>query len=242
MTSFSNLLKIPTDNLYKFMAFSGIIIFVVSLSFPLYFMNSIEHEKVVFMTEYSKSNDKMIEIDNICNTYFSFLDSLDKTGYVFNPIYFADGDSAIHHLYEINKAMLITGQDILLATQDTINASHAEYDYKNFVENKVLNLCNFGIFLGMILGMIGILFWYNHNQFYNDIILYNKTGNKFKDIEGKAIMRWKKSKKVVAISFVCLYLIFKISFLGIFQNPSGNVTNVDDSKNTHKAAPPIPGL
>ena len=233
--------KFPTDNLYKFIAIFGLIVFVAALSFPLYYQDKVEHEKVTFMLNSRKAEMHMNELMKVIEHEQYYVDSIRMTGYVFNPIIVDESiDSGRHFEVAAKFAFINQMIDNYYATNDTLMANHAEYDYKNFIENRILKICNFSIIFGVMLACTGFYFWFNNFQLYKDIVLQKSTGHRIKSWDDTIRKRRRQARWVTLGLLFFLFLISRIASFSTYASLTGTETNVGPEANGKSKGIPLP--
>lgn len=184
----------PTDNLYKFLAISGIILFLTALFYPEYKTNEINSEIAIFNGEIKKlkiENEKSSNKLDQIKSQIEILDSRAKingsivTDTLINRTRILSGDADLVSLSEridnlivewknINREVDLKSIDINVKSE-LIDNKRAELKSLNETANKL------GPF-SMIIITYAFFMWYNKTQKYQDRILSEQT-NKYLDNE-----------------------------------------------------------
>lgn len=176
-----NIPNIPTDNLYKFIALTGVVLFLISTFYPDYQEDKIKEDIIIFNGEVQKlnlesSNEKRKlkyikekveklekEADCDCSSIINdvviqrtrVLDGPKELLELSNQI-----DELVEEYLEINKDLELKAIDISVARE--------KIDFK---ENNLLELRELSDSLNSVslfLTVIGFLLWYNKTQKHQD--------------------------------------------------------------------------
>lgn len=172
-----NLPNIPTDNLYKFIALTGLFILIVSFGFKEYriYQHSIEDAEIIVGKEFIKN-----QIDN----HLRLMEL--KQSLVNKELEWIESD------YEKNtkESQALFGKKWKEAYANLIN--HADLNYLN-IESKNLRLkseyadasreqteriksaMTISMLIGVFAMISGFILWYIKLQRYQDLIIYKKS-------------------------------------------------------------------
>jgi hypothetical protein len=179
-----NLPTLPTDNLYKFLALSGLAIIGFCIALPLQRINQLELK----MAEIHTQKD-ILEID-IENIYNDMLDALATKG-ILNTKKQALIRKALDELFKRNDINELSkdwskGEPVLNVKEQAIfriknNEIKKRLSEIKGEENKVIILMNelktyywiirIGGWVGIIISFVGFTFWYILIQRPNDVLL-----------------------------------------------------------------------
>jgi hypothetical protein len=179
-----NLPNLPTDNFYKFIALTGVFLFVISIFYPKYQQKILRDEIEIYNGEISKLNlekTKSTEKQNELKKRIALLDEKSNCNFqsivndsiiVKNKV--IDGpkelvqlsdeiDKLIDEYSQLNREFDLKAIEIS-TTRSLIN--HKENDLSEL--NKVTN-----VFapVSILIALTGFLFWYEKTQKYQDKVL-----------------------------------------------------------------------
>lgn len=186
----SNLLKnLPTDNLYKFIAIFGLVLFSLSFFIPGYYdkkisdySNYIREEMNYFENNSSNSiNSMKVSVDEMIKSReeLSILILNNRN------LYTKEKYKTFLDEYNILNNNILTAFDDLIATtkfsyETNINfnksaiASYSQKTKEYSKESEILKKSS--RFIGVIFIFLGFIFWYFKTQRYLDWILKNNSG------------------------------------------------------------------
>ncbi len=191
--------EIPTDNLYKFMATSGIVIIITSFV-PLFYQHKLRMQYIQFSGEIVKlayENESLIEdAEKYANVK---LDGLRKRAVKlsedfqsrikkswFNIISRKDFNTFKDGLENLQVELLEAAKETEEITNERerineliiqLGIKKAELSYLSGIINTGLDLFRFGVISGIVLTFLGFLLWYQKLQFPLDKIIKNKSKN-----------------------------------------------------------------
>ncbi len=191
--------EIPTDNLYKFMATSGIVIIITSFV-PLFYQHKLRMQYIQFSGEIVKlayENESLIEdAEKFANVK---LDGLRKRAVKlsedfqsrikkswFNIISRKDFNTFKDGLENLQVELLEAARETEEITNERerindliiqLGIKKAELSYLSGIINTGLDLFRFGVISGIVLTFLGFLLWYQKLQFPLDKIIKNKSKN-----------------------------------------------------------------
>lgn len=179
-----NIPNIPTDNLYKFIALTGVIIFILTLFYPelkrqelndeITLINGqieiLDYEKHPLEQQTKEIKKKITELDKLCDCGFK---SIINDSLIVKPKII----SGPKEIMELTKQI-----DILIQERDKLieqtNFKALEINTKTeLIRNKQDNLDElnkasaFFIPFSFILSTLGFLFWFTQTQRYQDSLL-----------------------------------------------------------------------
>lgn len=185
-------LKPPTDTLYKFLAISGLLVFLTSLTFPIWMIQKldalqVEHlrdldilnldaktweeafEEVKKASEEHDRAHKQVEV-----TFDNFMKSKSRASY-----------AAVQRALTASKAAYEEFQAKSRDFEEKVlkwRKQHVEVDYKgNLFEitekgtERMLTFCLLGIVVGLVMTISGFVLWYKRTQKLEDLILRKKA-------------------------------------------------------------------
>lgn len=189
-----NLPNFPTDNLYKFVAISGLILFVLALFYPEYRSNELNTEIAFYNGEIKKLSVENQKAANNLNTIKNEIEILDKK---------ANNKGSIVNETLISRTRIISGEADLVELSkkiDKLVIDRSEIDRQieiksididiksELIENKRNDLhtlkdaMNFLGPFSMLLTFLGFVLWYEKTQKLQDKVLSEQT-NKLLDVE-----------------------------------------------------------
>lgn len=189
-----NIPNFPTDNLYKFISISGMILFLVSLFYPTYLGNKLNNDIAIYngeikklSIENKKSKSKLDEIKDeirVLDEKGNFRGSItNDTMIVRTKVIVGDEslvlqskkiDQLVSQWEEINRQIELKSIDINVKFEQIKNNRK---DLDDLDEASSI----FGP-ISILITLLGFLLWYNKTQKYQDRVLIEQT-EKMLDIE-----------------------------------------------------------
>ncbi|SHO46819.1 hypothetical protein SAMN02745220_01651 [Desulfopila aestuarii DSM 18488] len=154
-------LPIPTDNLYKFIAISGLIILLLSIVLPLYWSNDLQSKAIELGTEIAVLQMKNDLLGEDVRKVEKQLSTTENSNGVIGK--------ETKQLHEKSKNDLRSIQFSTIEIKGKINLQ--EYYLKML--KKISIYAFLGIVIGLILSIYGFKFWYIKLQQPLDLQLYS---------------------------------------------------------------------
>ncbi|MBW8039577.1 MAG: hypothetical protein FVQ85_06215 [Planctomycetes bacterium] len=195
--------EIPTDNLYKFMALSGIAIIIASF-FPFYFQHKLHiqslrlaGDKILLYSEHESLKNKTLRVlEKFDSTkqnvkYLQEISKLHKSKKTMTMKEFEKFSNELQK-FEASKPELVIGETVeyiddfwdkyqqLKALSIQIATKELELSYINNIIIKGVILFYFCALVGFILSCIGFSLWYKKLQVPLDMTIKNKIQDKQK--------------------------------------------------------------
>lgn len=188
-----NLPNFPTDNLYKFMAIAGIILFILALFYPEYRSGEINTEIVLYNGEIKKLSVENEKAESKLKEIKQEIDILDTK---------ANNKGSVVNDTLISRTRILNGQSDLVELSKKIDKLVIEWTLINrqielksidinikseLIENKrkdlktLDNAINFLGPLSMLLTFFGFALWYEKTQKLQDKVLSEQTNRLLDD-------------------------------------------------------------
>ncbi len=156
--------KLPTDNLYKFIAMSGLITLIISFLYPLYF----EHEFVLKVlqntTEATKARVELDHLTEDLNSLIRELASLDKD---FKRGKLKEYVIRVEQMAITEKEVKEKGRQIAIKNAEIQGKAEA-IDYLKASTEMIKNYSIGFKIIGLSLAVFGFYLWYVKLQRYQD--------------------------------------------------------------------------
>ena len=176
--------NVPTDNLYKFIALAGIVLFILSIFYPeiqrqelrdeIALLNGeiqkLDYEKSPLEEKTKEIKKKIAELDRMCNCGFT---SVVNDTVIVRPL-ITSGPKEIMKLFNTITELIDEKNDLLNQT----NLKTLSVNTKNeLIENKSNSLAElndaaeFFLPFSMFLSAFGFVLWFTNTQRYQDSLL-----------------------------------------------------------------------
>ncbi|OGU81659.1 MAG: hypothetical protein A2W11_00445 [Ignavibacteria bacterium RBG_16_35_7] len=152
--------KFPTDNLYKFIAIFGLVIFIVSYFYPTILYNKVLYQSAEINADLETLEQKITSQENL----IKFLQKLSDKATNKNK------DTIIKSLFE-EKVKLTTFNNELQETKK----KHYILTSKTDEWEHWADLALWSQVIGGLMMILGFYFWYFKLQRYQDIIIKNEA-------------------------------------------------------------------
>jgi len=165
-----NLPSIPTDNLYKFLAITGLILCLVSIFYPTIEGDKIDREIIQLETN---TNIYLRESEHLNREQDFFEEKLDdaKLAAKSKTLSKQGRDSISRELLEIDRKVLE------LRIKAAEQQGYAKQILRLNSRLRLMNKCaNYGFNSGVVLMFLGFILWYLQVQRYQDLIMKNEAG------------------------------------------------------------------
>lgn len=142
----------PTDNLYKFIAISGVVILILSVGFP-----------------FSKATNLSVKEVEITGDYIILLED-SKFGDAPRALFTGDQKKSKEHIDFLNKQTKESKRHLRVVEQKERIAKILKQEIRFYTWVGIV-----GGALGLAISLCGFFLWYSRVQKYEDIILKNRT-------------------------------------------------------------------
>lgn len=188
-----NIPNLPTDNLYKFIALTGVIIFIITIFYPEYQRTSIRDEIILYNRELQKLNIEKDKSKRKLRGIKMQVETLDKKSNCNCSSIINDTIIVRTRVTEGSKELVELSNQIDKLIEDYIS-TNIELDIKGVEIVAKLDLINsknedlttlteatyfFGPF-SMVLALFGFLLWYDNTQKYQDRVLKEQANQYLK--------------------------------------------------------------
>jgi hypothetical protein len=184
------ILKPPTDTLYKFLAVLGLVFFIASLVAPTYLAKQVNEQEIdllkdldVLLIEAKEWQEALKETARLGSKNREAHKELDETihNFIIGKVHEADVKRALDLTSAIDTEY-DTKIDAVRKTLVEWQKQYANIDYKKrIVENsdyaarRLVNISTFGLVAGLLMSITGFSLWYRRAQRYEDLVLKKKT-------------------------------------------------------------------
>ncbi|WP_147205658.1 hypothetical protein [Segetibacter aerophilus] len=229
-----NLPSLPTDTLYKFLTFFGLVILLTSFLTPVFTFkdNDIEKFSLTLRNNTLKGSNKAIDIglkqmDSVMrdmesrkqNVIYEYKQPKGRSVY----------DSTYHKIY-----VDLTSQRNRWASQynsqgDSLVITRQQLANLYSFEEQVISYCNSGIIFGIVLSLCGFVLWFVNNQIYQDLYIklqggfkiipaaQNPTGKKQLSEDELYQKSWSQEMVSKVLKTLVVYLVLQLLFDFLFQ-------------------------
>lgn len=175
-----NIPSLPTDNLYKFMALSGLLVLILSAYYPLHLHREWENQNIDLQKELSISHQQVKVLDDSINQVTSQIKAFDPNfgitqgdkvkSFEQAKILVLRGEKKYNSL----KKLILTYEILERKKEKIIITNNAKINKQNLLIESLNEFDPFQLVLiviGVVLTMTGFFLWYHRSQKINDEIL-----------------------------------------------------------------------
>lgn len=178
-----SLLSLPTDNLYKFMALAGIIVFIISLMpFNKYYESRLEKIQLAGeiktvraeIDNYERKLNNILEVSKLAQTDIENLERqrkeikhMDKRTFSKHLLFEEEMNKFSDNLFELT----IKEYDNSLIIETKVIELHTRENRQRYIDKTIKTLfvlSILGFIIGVLLTIIGFILWYKKCQIYLD--------------------------------------------------------------------------
>lgn len=189
-----NIPSLPTDNLYKFVALSGVAIFLFALYFTLSSAKSFDKQAIVLSGEIAKLQQDSTNLANDRRNLKSEIRGFYEASGLKAPLIVSDTLIVYSRLLSASPNLQKKSDEIERLV-DEYNGKWREYESQNIELQTKQSLqkynqdltramfisCPILIVFGALLAMVGFVNWYNKVQGYQDLLLETEVSLKGED-------------------------------------------------------------
>jgi hypothetical protein len=175
-SSLMNIPNLPTDNLYKFMAISGLFVFILSMFYPVYREIELKHRWIILSGE---MRVLQLEYDNWewlqKHADISILTPSDP-----NILKLPKNEKAVAQFKEFQKKLDVHKSELreLLQYRKALANLESQQKQLDTLESEIKMykwFCWVGVICGIVLILLGFKLWYSRVQRFQDILLYREA-------------------------------------------------------------------
>jgi hypothetical protein len=212
-------LQPPSDNLYKFLAIFGLIIFLASGFCKTFLLSEYNQKLIDISFQHLLISDALNKSDTLIRNNNLYMDSV--RNYMFRYLTVDCAATSVENATKNYKLFLENNNaniTVLHNQHDSLIKPFSNtYLMKDALTEQVDNIRRYsklGLILGVMLMFVGFVCWYEKYQIYNDLLIS-------KELNENKTFDYNSARKVALIQFnwLLFFLLIIISFLSIIYLP-----------------------